>query len=610
MLPSSGDALNLSLKLRHHLDGLSAGLETLLEEKLLLERRLQEHLGSDSKPVDGDLAVAPTWLDAIKPLQGFGDVDCDAVPDEFSTPKVMPSGTIVVREWSDSAQVPVQSVSGDVGLAKGATTAATPAVATVPAQNAAVVPHTYKSEDIMSELISMMGDNDSNRITSRLTQVNSSVLNLITHLPDDIRSPSREGCMRFVESDIFEVTFAILIVANMALFGMEVQHEAECRCNDRLPFYKAADLTFNCLFVTELLIRLVAYKWKFFRVRNWEWNVLDTSIVTLSMVEVISYFMEFDGKEINLGHARLMKAVRTMRIFRMLKLARHLRPLRILVHSVLKTVRSLVWTGILVSTIMYLFAILFTDAATHELITAADRSDLDRETDVKLKNLEAYFGTVPQAMFVLFKAVTGGMDWEVAADSLKHAGSFWLGMFVFYISFTIFALLNVVTGIFCQSALESAAHDDDLVRQAMLDDRTRYTKRLKNLVLEVDADHSGTITLEELEQGLRKESVQQWFHALDIPVEDGWTLFQLLAQGEGKEVSVDEFVLGCLRLKGQAAKSFHLLVLMNENRQVQHRLLETLLGVKTLLMKQSKQASQMTMERKLARVGSPLSPLT
>mmetsp|Transcript_25715 Transcript_25715/g.59990 ORF Transcript_25715/g.59990 Transcript_25715/m.59990 type:complete len:699 (-) Transcript_25715:114-2210(-) len=401
--------------------------------------------------------------------------------------------------------------------------------------------------------------------------------------PNFVTKREKPRLVRLVEGRTFESFFGALIVANMAFFGIEAQHRASCRCSSIPGAYTVIDYTFTAMFVAELLVRVFAYKARIFSNKHGLWNLLDLVIVTISLGEILFTETKLDSGSVNLSHVRIMRTVRTFRIFRMIRLVRFFRSLRILVHSILKTLRSLVWTMILLCIIMYLFAILFTEAATQYLIDEAvarrEELELSLQPDLKAQeisqDLEEHFGSVYKAMFALFKGITCGMNWEDLSEPISHTGGFWLAMFIFYISFAFFAVLNVVTGVFCQSAIESAAHDDDMVVQEMLEEKNRYIKRLWKLVTGLDEDQSGTISLEELEVGLRREEVREYFDTLDIPVEDAWTLLQLLARGEDHKVSAEDFITGCLRLKGHA-KALQMAVLMNENRQVQQNMLETL----------------------------------
>ena len=73
-----------------------------------------------------------------------------------------------------------------------------------------------------------------------------------------------------------------------------------------------------------------------------------------------------------------------------------------------------------------------------------------------------FYGTLGLTMFTLFKSISGGINWHEMITPLEDVGFYCVGLFVMFICFTIFAVLNVVTGVFCNSAIENANRDPAL----------------------------------------------------------------------------------------------------------------------------------------------------
>ena len=65
-------------------------------------------------------------------------------------------------------------------------------------------------------------------------------------------------------------------------------------------------------------------------------------------------------------------------------------------------------------------------------------------------SLEDAWGSVPRSVYSLFKSITNGTSWELVAEPLGDVHGIWLALFLLYIAFAYFAVLNVVTGVFCQ----------------------------------------------------------------------------------------------------------------------------------------------------------------
>lgn len=75
-------------------------------------------------------------------------------------------------------------------------------------------------------------------------------------------------------------------------------------------------------------------------------------------------------------------------------------------------------------------------------------------------------------------------------------------------------------------------------------------QEFRRVFLELDDDGNGTLTRDEFLDGLGKTEVQASLFQLDIRLTDAESLFDILDQDESGEMSIMEFVEGCLRARG------------------------------------------------------------
>merc|ERR1719215_854331 len=91
-----------------------------------------------------------------------------------------------------------------------------------------------------------------------------------------------------------------------------------------------------------------------------------------------------------------------------------------------------------------------------------------------------------------------------------------------------------------------------------------YTQRIRNFFLAADIDKSGTLSWDEFRTYLQDRKVKAYFQSMDLDVSQAHVLFELLDSDGSDQVELQEFLDGCMRLKGNA-KSIDLnkLILMN-----------------------------------------------
>lgn len=364
----------------------------------------------------------------------------------------------------------------------------------------------------------------------------------------------------------FDVTFGVLIISNAAFIGYQVEHKVQSPHGDEPFLFFFIQLMYMVVFGVELLMRFLVEGFRFWRSPEWAWNLFDTLVMSFSIFEALAHFFVGDeGKDSykNISILRMLRIVRVVRVMRVIRLIRFFKALRVLVFAIFHTLKSCVWALLLLTMILYVFAVIFTQAAADEMEkggTAQDALDLYH-----------YYGGLGQSIFTLFKSMSGGVSWQEVVKPLAHAGASYVALFVAFFSFVYFAVMNVVTGLFCQSAIESAQRDQDDVIAEQLKQKEKYIHVCKKLFQDIDTDQYGAITIVDFEANLDDRRVQGFFESMEIEPSDAWVLFNLLdTDGQGS-VDVEEFVVGCLRLRG-TAKGLHIAQMMHENRWMMDKL--------------------------------------
>lgn len=386
---------------------------------------------------------------------------------------------------------------------------------------------------------------------------------------------------RIVNHRLFEPFFAGTIITNSIVIGLQVELVArQPEMESSTEFFVIQNVYATAFFV-ELVMRVLASGRLFFYhndLSNLFWNYLDLFVVLSSLVELVLDIMRLSADEdpvddgpdgsqgvSNVRIIRLIRITRLVRVIRVLKIVRFVRALRTLVYSILCTLRSLFWAMLLLVMIFYLFGILFTQAASDHLKVHGQESFSGGRA------MAFYWASLPKSMYTLFKVVTGGVTWEVAAAPLSDIDGIWLVIFIIFVTFALFAVLNVITGVFCQSAIEGAQNDYELVVQSHLANRRMYCGKIRQLFADIDLDGSGTINVNEFEMHLKNEKVKAYFASLELDIEDAWALFKLLDTDDSNVIDLEEFLMGCMRLKG-SAKAIEVAKLTYDQKQMRKRL--------------------------------------
>jgi len=280
---------------------------------------------------------------------------------------------------------------------------------------------------------------------------------------------------------------------------------------------------------------------------DWTWAWLDLVVVLTSLIEVV--LDAVDGLSVaNMTGLRAFRVIRITRFLKTLRLARVFRfvmALRTLIQSILYTLRSLFWAMVLLVLIIYVFSVLLAQAVHDHLL---DNTLPEPESALATR----YFSSLPRTMLSLFMSIAGGVSWQDVLAPLEIISPFWALVFLWYVSFTLFAVLNVVTGVFCQSALESAQNDHANVVQSMLANKEAHIEKIRDLFSQLGAEEDGVITYSMFEEGISSPAVVTYFETLGLDVWDAWSFFKLLDIDAGGAVEIEEFFKGCLRLRGQA----------------------------------------------------------
>eukprot|EP00931_Biecheleriopsis_adriatica_P015476 TRINITY_DN11804_c0_g1_i3.p1 TRINITY_DN11804_c0_g1~~TRINITY_DN11804_c0_g1_i3.p1 ORF type:complete len:606 (-),score=79.24 TRINITY_DN11804_c0_g1_i3:133-1950(-) len=362
----------------------------------------------------------------------------------------------------------------------------------------------------------------------------------------------RASLRLILSSWTFEILLAALIIANALYMGVEVEYAAQnlSDAETELGTFHAVGIAFTSFFALELMLRIFAFGPAFLWISRW--NYLDLIVVVTSILNHVVTAFEVDSSMDTSSSLRLLRFARITRLVRALRIGRVVRiigALRSLVDSILYTLKSLMWSLLLLVLLMFSFSLLFTDAAvTHLAKHPGPWAPGSTEAP-----LAAYFGGLRMTMDTLYRAITNGIGWASAAEALDKVDMMYSYLFNIYIFIVLFAVINVLTAVFCQAAIDQATRDHESRVQIVLKERDFYVSGLTELFKRMDIDGNGRVTLTEFIAHFNDPTLKALFEALGIETSDAWSLFKAIDFDGDLTIDPEEFLEGCMLFKGQAS---------------------------------------------------------
>merc|ERR1711971_534273 len=160
------------------------------------------------------------------------------------------------------------------------------------------------------------------------------------------------------------------------------------------------------------------------------------------------------------------------------------------------------------------------------------------------------FGNLYLTMGTLFEAVTGGFDWKEMTDELSKVG--WSDVLVarVFVVFTVFAVMNITTGIFIEQLARSAFNEREVVIKSASRDRANVLRKLRDIFEKAKSPGPDTISREDFENCLRDKDTRALLSALGLDVHSASQLFSVLDTNGNENIDKKEFMSGFMHLRG------------------------------------------------------------
>lgn len=355
----------------------------------------------------------------------------------------------------------------------------------------------------------------------------------------------------FLMGDIYEMVITSLVVFNLLGMAIELQvagmaagyklgyPRTDIAGLEMLPDAQAglrvADLAFLAVFFLDVSTRIVILRFLFWK--KWA-NWLDAVVVTISSVEVFSIPLS-----VHPGLFRILRLVKLARITRLVAHTNLLDSFILLLKCVRASIEMLFWSLSLLTAMQLVFCMVV-GYLVKPFIDSVNGDMTQRQL------VYEYYGTYTRTILTMFECLFG--NWGPPARILTEYVSEWFTLFfLLYRCLIGFAVINVVNAVFVQQTMRVAHADEEIAFKRKLAAQQSYTRRLLQLFHALDESGDGEITWDEFSQALVSPQLKFWMSELEFEPHDLVGLFGLLDDGD-ERISIDEFMDGVVRLKGQA----------------------------------------------------------
>ena len=220
---------------------------------------------------------------------------------------------------------------------------------------------------------------------------------------------------RFVEGHLFQGAILLIILINSIVLGLQTFPSIEKSIGGVL---NVIDLICIGVFIAEMLLKMVAYKFIGYFKSAWNW--FDFIIILTSVLSGLAVLS-------SMRILRVFRVFRSLKGLRGFKMVSSLKPLQAIISAIGKSLPGISWTAMLLIVIYYIYAII----GVTQFGTA----------------FPEWFGNIPKAMYTVFQVMTlESWSMGISRPVMAEFSFAWL-YFVSFVLVTAFVMMNVVVGI-------------------------------------------------------------------------------------------------------------------------------------------------------------------
>jgi len=384
------------------------------------------------------------------------------------------------------------------------------------------------------------------RFRSKFETKFSNVSTSLRHFRAASSSMVNQRLAKLVSSPWFECLCSAIIIINAVVIASTADYAASHLDNPTHTFLEGVEMIFATFYVMEWTLRLVAYRLHFFFVPECLWNLFDTVLVVSAAHDLFIYFsVSGKGRKASILFLRIVRVMKMLKLLRTIRIMRMFRELRLVASLMRASLKPLLWAVMLISIISYIVGICFLQAGTSYL---QERLASQEEAVA----IQVYWGSVWRSMLSLYMATTNGDSWKEMANALIPVGYTYYLLFLLYVAFFTFIVMNTLTSLFLDAVIRKADKDTSSLIREELKKTGAYVTKAAALFRQIDQNSSGNITEQDFLKYANDAKMAALASSLELDVSDMEQFYNMLSCRGKYAVDVDTFAVGCLKLKGPA----------------------------------------------------------
>jgi len=299
---------------------------------------------------------------------------------------------------------------------------------------------------------------------------------------------------RIARHAAFEKLTLSVITLNALWIAYDTDHNPSKELLKAPVRFQIAENFFCAYFFFEWFVRFFAFETKFNCLRD-SWFVFDTALVLMMVMEtwvmtILMAFMQSQGG--SLGGTSILRIFRLLRLSRMARMLRSMPELMILVKGIMAAIRSVFFTLLLLTMVLYVFGIAF--------------KQLSDDTNMGDK----YFRTVGRSMYTLVTAGTFLDSLTLVSDAILAESTICIIFFYVFLLLSSCVLMNMLIGVLCQ--VVAAVSQVEKMRMSI----DFVTSTLHDVLAETDKNKDLKICRDEFNDMLSSRKALMALKELDV----------------------------------------------------------------------------------------------